>query len=121
LLERANFIALNMPLTDATTGMIGAREFDLMKPTAVVVNAARGPVWDQPALLASLRAGHLHAAATDVTEPLRRDDEILGEKRLVVLPHLGSATLQTRDAMAKMSVENLLAGLEGRDVPHRIV
>jgi len=123
LLERADFIVLNMPLTDDTTGMIGAREFSLMKATAVVVNAARGPVWDQPALLASLRAGHLHAAATDVTypEPLRRDDEMLREKRLIVLPHLGSATQQTRDAMAKMSVENLLAGLEDREVPHRIV
>ena len=123
LLERSDFIALNMPLTDETTGMIGAREFALMKSTAVVVNAARGPVWDQDALLACLRSGHLHAAATDVTypEPLPRDHELLAEERLVLLPHLGSATQQTRDGMAEMSIENLLAGLEDRPVPNRIV
>lgn len=123
LLSRSDFIALNMPLTPETTGMIGAREFGLMKPTAVVVNAARGPVWDQEALLASLRAGHLHAAATDVTypEPLPRDHELLGEERLVLLPHLGSATSQTRDAMAEISVRNLMAGLRGEPVPYHIV
>jgi glyoxylate reductase len=79
-------------------------------------------VWDQEAVLAALRSGHLHAAATDVTypEPLPRDHDLLGEERLVLLPHLGSATRQTRDAMSQMSVTNLIAGLEGRDVPHRI-
>lgn len=122
LLQRSDFIALNCPLTPDTTGIIGARELASMKPTAVVVNAARGPVWDQDAVLASLRAGHLHAAATDVTypEPLARDDELLAEERLIILPHLGSATRQTRDAMAELSVANLVAGLEGRDLPHRI-
>ncbi|MBT3345251.1 MAG: D-glycerate dehydrogenase [Gemmatimonadetes bacterium] len=122
LLETSDFITLNMPLTEDTTGMIGAREFERMKKTAVVVNVARGPVWDQEALLATLRSGHLHAAATDVTypEPLPRDHDLLEEERLVLLPHLGSATRQTRDAMARMSVVNLLAGLQGNRVPHRI-
>lgn len=122
LLQQSDFVALNCPLTPETTGLIGARELALMKPTAVIVNAARGPVWDQDALLACLRGGHLHAAATDVTypEPLPRDHALLAEERLVLLPHLGSATQQTRDAMAEISVGNLLAGLEGRDVPHRI-
>jgi len=122
LLEQSDFVALNCPLTAETTGLIGARELALMKPTAVIVNAARGPVWDQEAVLAALRSGHLHAAATDVTypEPLPRDHGLLGEQRLVLLPHLGSATRQTRDAMSQMSVTNLLAGLEGRDVPYRI-
>lgn len=122
LLAQSDFITLNMPLTAETTGMIGAREFGLMKPTAVVVNVARGPVWDQEALLATLRSGHLHAAATDVTypEPLPRDHELLQEERLVLLPHLGSATRQTRDAMARMSVENLVAGLQDDPVPNRI-
>ena len=69
-----------------------------------------------------MRSGHLHGAATDVTypEPLARDDALLGEERLILLPHLGSATRQTRDAMAEMSVANLMAGLEGRDIPNRI-
>ena len=122
LLGKSDFVALNCPLTPETTGLIGHRELALMKPKAVIVNAARGPVWDQDALLASLRSGHLHAAATDVTypEPLPRDHALLAEERLVLLPHLGSATRQTRDAMSQMSVTNLLAGLEGRDIPHRI-
>ena len=122
LLGKSDFVALNCPLTPETTGLIGHRELALMKPKAVIVNAARGPVWDQNALLASLRSGHLHAAATDVTypEPLPRDHALLAEERLVLLPHLGSATRQTRDAMSQMSVTNLLAGLEGRDIPHRI-
>ena len=122
LLARADFVTLNCPLTPETRGLIGAAELARLKPTAVLVNVARGPVWDQQALLASLRAGHLHAAATDVTdpEPLPRDHPLLAEPRLVVLPHLGSATRQTRDAMAQMSVDNLLAGLRGDEVPHRI-
>ncbi len=122
LLQQSDFVALNCPLTPETTGLIGARELALMKPTAVIANAARGPVWDQEALLTALRAGHLHAAATDVTypEPLPRDHPLLAEERLVVLPHLGSATQQTRDAMSQMSVTNLLAGLKGQDVPYRI-
>ncbi|HJP33805.1 MAG TPA: D-glycerate dehydrogenase [Candidatus Latescibacteria bacterium] len=122
LLQRSDFVTLNCPLTPETTGLIGARELALMKPTAVIANAARGPVWDQDALLAALRSGHLHGAATDVTypEPLARDDALLGEERLILLPHLGSATRQTRDAMAEMSVANLMAGLEGRDIPNRI-
>jgi glyoxylate reductase len=122
LLTASDFIALNCPLTPETTGLIGEREFGLMKSTAVIANAARGPVWDQEALLAALRGGHLHAAATDVTypEPLPRDHDLLAEPRLVLLPHLGSATRQTRDAMAERSVMNLLAGLRGEELPFRI-
>lgn len=122
LLAAADFVTLNAPLTAQTRGLIGARQIRGMKPTAVLVNAARGPVWDQEAVLAALREERLHAAATDVTdpEPLPRDHPLLAEERLVILPHLGSATSQTRDAMAQMSVANLVAGLEGRAVPHRI-
>ena len=122
LLTQSDFVTLNCPLTEPTRGIIGAREIGLMKPTAVLVNAARGPVWDQAAVLEALRAEALHAAATDVTdpEPLPRDHPLLTQERLVLLPHLGSATQQTRDEMSKMSVANLLAGLEGREVPHRI-
>lgn len=122
LLSTADFVTLNCPLTPATRGLIGAPQVGRMKPTAVLVNAARGPVWDQEAVLAALRAQRLHAAATDVTdpEPLPRDHPLLAEERLVILPHLGSATRQTRDAMAQMSVANLVAGLEARAVPQRI-
>lgn len=122
LLARSDFVTLNCPLTDATRGLIGEREIGLMKPTAVLVNAARGPVWDQDAVLAALREDRLHAVATDVTdpEPLPRDHPLLEQEKLVIFPHLGSATRQTRDAMASLSVANLVAGLERRDVPHRI-
>ena len=122
LLEQSDFVTLNCPLTEQTRGLIGSREIARMKPTAVLVNAARGPVWDQEAVLEALRAERLHAAATDVTdpEPLPRDDPLLEQENLVIFPHLGSATRQTRDGMSSMSVDNLVAGLEGRQVPYRI-
>ena len=122
LLSTADFVTLNVPLTDATRGLISSRELRLMKPTAVLVNVARGPVVDQDALLETMRARRIHCAALDVTdpEPLPRDHELLRMDNVVVLPHLGSATVKTRDDMARMSVDNLLAGLEGREVPHRI-
>ncbi|MEE2659633.1 MAG: D-glycerate dehydrogenase [Candidatus Latescibacterota bacterium] len=122
LLRASDFVALNMPLTDDTRSMIGTRELGLMKPTAVLVNAARGAVLDQEALLDALREQRLHAAAIDVTdpEPLPRDHPLLGMENLVILPHLGSATRQTRDDMATMSVNNLMAGLRGEEVPYRI-
>ena len=122
LLSTADFVALNMPLTDETRGMIGRRELALMKPTAVLVNAASGPVIDQEALVETMRARRIHCAALDVTdpEPLPRDHELLRMDNVIVIPHLGSATVKTRDDMTQMSVENLFAGLDGREVPHRI-
>lgn len=123
LLGAADFVALNMPLTDETQGMIGRRELGLMKESAVLVNAARGGVIDHEALLETLQAGKLHAAALDVTEPepLPRDHPLLALDNVIIMPHLGSATEQTRQAMAERSVDNLLAGLEGRELLSRIV
>ncbi len=123
LLAQSDFVALNMPLTDRTRGMIGARELGLMKESAVLVNAARGAVIDHDALLETMRAGRLHCAALDVTEPepLPRDHPLLALDNLIVIPHLGSATEQTRQAMSDLSVRNLLAGLEGKELPNRIV
>lgn len=122
LLTRADFVALNMPLTEETRGMIGRRELALMKETAVLVNAARGGVVDHEALLECLEQGGIYAAALDVTEPepLPRDHPLLALDNLVVVPHLGSATVQTRNAMAQRSVDNLLAGLQGRELPSRV-
>lgn len=122
LLARADFVALNMPLTDETRGMIGRRELDLMKDTAVLVNAARGGVIDHEALLECLQQGGLHAAALDVTEPepLPRDHPLFAQDNVIIAPHLGSATQQTRQAMAERSVENLFAGLDERPLPWRI-
>ena len=122
LLQQADFLTLNMPLTAQTRGMIGRRELGLMKKSAVLVNAARGGVVNHDALLETLQSGGLHAAALDVTEPepLPRDHPLLALDNVVIIPHLGSATHQTRQAMAERSVGNLLAGLEGRELLSRI-
>ena len=123
LLAQSDFVALNTPLTDETRGMIGARELGLMKESAVLVNAARGAVIDHDALLDTMRAGKLHCAALDVTEPepLPRDHPLLALDNIIVIPHLGSATEQTRQAMSDLSVRNLLAGLEGKELLNRII
>ena len=89
----------------------------------MLVNAARGGVVDHEALLETLQAGGLHAAAIDVTEPepLPRDHPLLALDNIIIMPHLGSATEQTRHAMSERSVDNLLAGLEGKELLSRIV
>jgi glyoxylate reductase len=122
LLSQADFVALNMPLTNQTRGMIGQRELALMKPTAVLVNAARGGVIDHQALYETLKARRIWAAGLDVTEPepLPRDHPLLGLDNVVIMPHLGSATHQTRQAMAQRSVDNLRAGLEGKALLSRV-
>ena len=123
LLSTSDFVMLTMPLTNETRGMIGTDELALMKPTAVLVNIARGGVLDHEALLQTLKERRIFCAALDVSEPepLPRDHPLLEMDNLVIMPHLGSATKQTRDAMARMSVDNLFAGLESKEVPFRIV
>jgi glyoxylate reductase len=93
-----------------------------MKPTAYLVNTARGPVIDTNALAEALRAGELAGAALDVTdpEPLPGDHPLLGAPNLLVVPHVGSATHATRGKMADMAVDNLLAGLAGKPMPHSV-
>jgi glyoxylate reductase len=93
-----------------------------MKTTALLVNIARGPVVDTVALTAALKDGRIAAAALDVTdpEPLPRDHALLSFSNVVIAPHLGSATEQTRRRMAEMSIENLLAGLSRQPLPWRI-
>jgi glyoxylate reductase len=122
LLSESDFVALNCPLTPDTRHLIGADQLRLMKPTAILVNTARGGVIDHEALLSALREGEIALAAADVTEPepLPRDHPLLQLDNFVVTPHLGSATHQTRDAMGRRSVENLLAGLEGRPLPTQV-
>src|SRR3546814_7383276 len=102
LLERSDVVLLHCALTDDTRGMIGARELRAMKPTAVLVNTARGPIIDQGALAAALRAGEIFGAGLDVVveEPIAVDDELLSIPSCLVLPHLGSATVATRSRMA---------------------
>ena len=122
LLERADFVSLHCPLTPATRHLIGTEALARMKPTAYLVNTARGGVVDQTALRLALIAGEIAGAALDVTEPepLPADDPLLEAPNLLVVPHVGSATVRTRERMAEMAVENLLAALAGRAMPYPV-
>jgi glyoxylate reductase len=120
LLERADYVSLHAPLTEATRGMIGADELRRMKPTAILVNTARGELVDTTALEDALRDGEIAGAALDVTdpEPLPRDHPLLQAPNVLVVPHIGSATHSTRERMADMAVDNLIAALDGERMPH---
>jgi glyoxylate reductase len=120
LLGRSDFVTLHCPLTPETRGLIGADALRRMKPSAYLVNTARGPIVDSDALRSGLEQGEIAGAALDVTdpEPLPADHPLLGAPNLVVIPHLGSATHATRERMADMAVDNLLAGLAGERMPY---
>jgi glyoxylate reductase len=122
LLERSDFVTLHCPLTAETRGLIGDEALARMKPTAYLVNTARGPIVDSEALGSALRASRIAGAALDVTdpEPLPGGHPLLEAPNLLVLPHLGSATEATRARMADMAVDNLLAGLAGEAMPHSV-
>lgn len=119
LLQQADFITLHVPFTRAAHHLVGARELGLMKPSAYLINTARGPVVDEQALLQALQNKQLAGAGLDVYE---KEPELTAGLELlpsvVLLPHVGSATVETRRRMAAMAVENLMAGLEGRLPPN---
>jgi glyoxylate reductase len=119
-LAQADFVSLHTPLTDATRHLIDARALAACKPGAILVNTARGGIVDHVALAAALHAGHLGAAALDVTdpEPLPATSALLDAPNLLVVPHIGSATRGARERMAALAVANLVAGLEGAPLPH---
>nr|WP_279343724.1 D-glycerate dehydrogenase [Variovorax terrae] len=119
VLAQADIVAVTLPLSDATRGLLGAREFARMKPGAVFVNGARGAIVQEDALLAALDSGHLAAAGLDVfaTEPLPLDSPLRTHPRVTPLPHIGSATIETRLAMAELATTNLLAALAGQTPP----
>ncbi len=119
LLASSDFITLNCPLTEETTGLIGAVEFAQMQRSAILINMARGPVVDSDALHDALHSGTITAAAIDVTdpEPLPRDHPLLGLRNLIITPHLGSASNRTRQRMMEMTVDNLNAGIAGGPLP----
>ena len=122
LLSQSNYVMLCVPLTDQTRGLIGTRELALMKPDSTVINIARGPVVNTEALTQALAHHRIAAAALDVTEPepLPRDHPLLTMPNVIITPHLGSATVETRRRMAELSVNNLLAGLRGEALPHPV-
>jgi lactate dehydrogenase-like 2-hydroxyacid dehydrogenase len=122
LLEASDFVTLHVPLNAETRHLIGAAELRRMKPTAFLINTARGPVVDQAALVEALRQGVIAGAGLDVTdpEPIRPDDPLLSLPNVVVLPHIGSASVATRTRMAHMAADNLIAGLNGERLPYCI-
>jgi glyoxylate reductase len=122
LLAVADYVLLTVPLTAQTQHLIGRAELARMKPTAALINVARGAVVDTDALTEALAARRIWAAALDVTdpEPLPRDHPLLRLDNVIITPHLGSATEQTRRRMAEVSVDNLLAGLAGLPLPFAV-
>ena len=120
LLAQSDAVTLHVPLTSDTRHLIDAAALARMKPTAVLVNTARGGVVDQEALARALEHGEIAGAALDVTdpEPLPPDHPLLDAPNLLVLPHIGSATHTARERMADLAVDNLLAGLAGAPLPH---
>lgn len=123
LLSQSDFVTLNCPLTAETTGLIGQRQLRLMKPTAILVNVARGAVIDHDALVAALLTRRIAGAALDVTapEPLPRNHPLLALDNVIIAPHLGSAANRTRRRMEEMTVINLKAALAGEPLPWRVV
>ena len=120
LLTRSDILSLHVPLLPETRGLIGEQALQRMKPTAILVNAARGPIVESRALQDALEQGWIGAAALDVTdpEPLPPDHPLYGLPNCLIVPHIGSATHHTRRRMAERACQNLLAGLEGLPLPY---
>ncbi len=116
LLETVDFVSVHTPLTDETHHLIGPKELGRMKPTAVLVNTSRGPVVDEAALADALAAGRIFAAGLDVYEEEPKvHPKLLELENVVLAPHIGSASVETRDRMAALAAENLAAVLRGED------
>jgi glyoxylate reductase len=120
LLREADFISIHTPLTPETHHFIDAAAFAQMKPNAVLVNTARGGVVDPQALFTALRDGQIFAAGLDVTdpEPIPPDSPLLDLENCIIVPHIASASRTTREKMAVMAAENLIAGLRGERLPN---
>jgi len=120
LLRQSDIVSLHAPLTPETRGLINEKMLSLMKPTAMLINAARGPLVDTSALVEALQRKHIAAAALDVTdpEPLPPSHLLFSLPNCLIVPHIGSATQYTRSRMARLACDNLLAGLKGERLPH---
>lgn len=121
VLAESDFVSINVALTEDTQGLIDADALARMQSGAILINTARGPIVDEDALAQALASGRIRAAGLDVTavEPLSMDSPLLQMDNVVVLPHIGSASLATRSKMADMAVANLRAGLAGAPLPHQ--
>lgn len=122
LLAQSDFVSIHVPLNAQTRGMIDSTALSKMKPTAILINTARGPIVDQQALYEAGKNHTIGGAALDVTtpEPLPADDPLLNLPNVIVVPHIGSASQRTRDKMATMAAENLIAGVYGKPLPNQV-
>ncbi|MFW9918718.1 MAG: 2-hydroxyacid dehydrogenase [Candidatus Thorarchaeota archaeon] len=120
LLTESDIISIHVPLTEETDGMIGKNELSRMKPTAILINTSRGRVVIERDLIEALRERRIRSAGLDVfeIEPVQRANELLELENVVLLPHIGSATIATRTRMADIAIENLVAGLNGQRPPN---
>ena len=123
LLAESDFVSLNVPLTPETRGLIGERELEIMKPTAILVNTARGAVVDTDALVRAVSDKQIAGAGLDVTdpEPMRATHPAVGDPRIVVLPHIGSAGLATRRKMYELALQNVMRVFDGQNPLHALV
>jgi glyoxylate reductase len=120
LLKQSDFLSLHVPLTPDTRHYIDAKALSAMKPTAVLVNTSRGPVVDTMALYEALKAKRIFAAALDVTdpEPLPASHPLYTLENALIMPHIASASFETRNRMAELAADNLLTGLQGKEPPN---
>jgi lactate dehydrogenase-like 2-hydroxyacid dehydrogenase len=119
LLRESDFVTLHCPLTDQTQHLIGRRELELMKPTAILINTSRGPVVDEGALVSALKKGTIKGAGLDVYEKEPRiSPDLLKLDNVVLLPHIGSATRDTRVQMAVVAARNAVTLLRGKRPVH---
>ena len=121
LLKESDFVTLHVPLIPETTHYISTAELGRMKPTAILINASRGPVVDEKALVKALQQGKIAGAGLDVYEKEPKvEPALLQMKNVVLVPHIASASRETRLKMATMAAENLIAGLTGKSPPNLI-
>ncbi|MFX1486094.1 MAG: NAD(P)-dependent oxidoreductase, partial [Promethearchaeota archaeon] len=122
ILKESDFVTIHTPLTERTRRLFGEREFKAMKRTAYLVNAARGPIVDEAALAKALQEGWIAGAALDVfeEEPISQKSPLLKLANVVLVPHIGSASVETRTRMAIMVAENLLKFFRGKTPPNLV-
>ena len=120
LLQESDFVSIHTVLSDDTHHLFGEKQFELMKPSGILINTARGPIVDPLALHSALQKGSIAYAALDVTEsePIHPHDPLLGLENIIITPHIASASKYARTKMATMAAENLIAGLKGEHLPN---
>ncbi|MFA6036272.1 MAG: D-glycerate dehydrogenase [Candidatus Micrarchaeia archaeon] len=122
LLKESDFITIHVPLNENTRGMLGEKQFAMMKPTAFIINTARGEIIDEKAMIRALQEKRIAGAALDVyeKEPIGVDYALIGLSNVILMPHIGSASRETRDMMAVIAADNIIAVLQGKPAPNHV-